>query len=246
MKNQKKEKRLAMNRRFIKAFKALEEKGDIVPNSHDKGMTKLSLLFWDKKGNGHLVRAFLNPQSSRAIDFDKASRFCEEFGVNKDYLLQGKGPMFGEEDAPAFANGELASDYGYGSQILYSSQAAFASSALGIDSYEEGQYFSLPGLSQGDYVAFTISGDSMQPTLSNGDLVICRPLEGIERVQENEVYAIVSSHGVQVKRIQKVFNKNRLTHLKLISDNYLEHDPFMVEVAEVRKIMKVDRKVTAI
>lgn len=53
--------------------------------------------------------------------------------------------------------------------------------------------------------------------------------------------------AVLVKRIQKIYSKaRRLIKLKLISDNYLEHDPIILNLHQVRKIMKVERKLAAI
>ena len=38
------------------------------------------------------------------------------------------------------------------------------------------QKFSVPGMA-GQLTAFEINGDSMMPTITNGDIVICEPLE---------------------------------------------------------------------
>ena len=130
--------------------------------------------------------------------------------------------------------------------ILYPNVAALASSALGIEMHESAESFSIPGMNGGQYIAFSISGNSMHPTLADGDMVICRPLDAIERIVDNEVYAVISETGVQVKRIQKVYKDKKLIRLKMISDNYLEHDPFFFSIGQVRQILKVDRKLTAL
>ena len=87
----------------------------------------------------------------------------------------------------------------------------------------------------------------MSPTISNGDMVICMPLEDNKDIKDNEVYAVVANNSVWVKRVQKCCDRyGRWTHLKLISDNYEEFDPFLIEIKEVRKLLKVKRRLTGL
>lgn len=131
--------------------------------------------------------------------------------------------------------------------ILFSSISAFASSTVDVGVHEDSERFYIPKMS-GEHIAFYIKGNSMSPTIADGDMVICRSLETNDRIIENEIYAIVTKSGnVMVKRIQNILNKNRqVVAFKLISDNYLEHDPFSVPVNDVRKLLKVVRKLTEI
>src|SRR5690606_24617598 len=106
--------------------------------------------------------------------------------------------------------------------------------------------FAIPGIT-GDLIAFNINGTSMAPTIQEGDLVICKPIESIKEMKDGEVYAVVSSHSVWVKRVQKCYDQQQnCTHLKLLSDNYAEYDPFTVEIGEVHKLLKVTRRVTGL
>ena len=128
--------------------------------------------------------------------------------------------------------------------ILFSNVAAFSSNTIGVDLLEENERFTIPGM-EGDLVAFNISGESMAPTILTGDMVICKPLEGKEEMVDNEIYAVVSSQSVWVKRVQRCFDRHHnWTHLKLISDNYEEFDPFLIEINEVNKLLKVTKRLT--
>ena len=51
--------------------------------------------------------------------------------------------------------------------------------------------FSVPGLA-GQLIAFEINGDSMMPTITSGDIVICAPLERGDVLRDNHVYVIVT------------------------------------------------------
>lgn len=241
--------REALNDRFKVAFNLLIEKEEVIPNDHSKGFSTVADLIFGKRSYGHLINKYLSDE--RKFPFKHVERFCEAFNVSRDYMLKGEGEVFLKSNKPEFANGyrapsneQLELNEG---NILYPNVAALASSALGIEMHESAESFSIPGLQGGQYIAFTISGNSMSPTLADGDMVICRPLEGVEKIVDNEVYAVISDNGVQVKRIQKVYSPSRrLIRLKMISDNYLEHDPFFLGIGEVRQILKVDRKLTAI
>ena len=48
---------------------------------------------------------------------------------------------------------------------------------------------------------------------------------------------IVTNQSVWVKRVIRCFDRlQRWTHLRLISDNKEEFDPFIIEIGEVKKI----------
>jgi len=242
--------REALNNRFITAFKLLEEKGEIIRNGHAKGLSAVAEQILRKKANGHLINKYLSAE--RFIPYEAAERFCEFYSISKDFMFKGEGKVFAVSNAMVeYVNGNRApqdSTVAQEGKIIYTSVPALASSALGIEMNESLESFNIPGMKGGQYVAFTISGNSMSPTLTEGDMVICRPFDNFDRIVDNEVYAIVSDNGVQVKRLQKVYDlkSKKLVRLKMISDNYLEHDPFFLEIHQLRRIMKVDRKITSL
>jgi len=95
-------------------------------------------------------------------------------------------------------------------------------------------------------IAFYIQGNSMNPTIANGDMVICKQQAQLESVEENEVYAIVTHTGaVLVKRVKKVINPNgRIVQLKLISDNPAEK-PLRLGINNIKQLLKVEQTVAA-
>ena len=138
----------------------------------------------------------------------------------------------------------MALGINFSPNILFTSIEAFASNTVGVDLLEENERFHIPGV-RGDLVAFNINGDSMAPTILSGDMVICSPLEHQEEMLDNEVYAVVTHQSVWVKRVVRCFDRlQRWTHLKLISDNREEFDPFIIEIGEVKKLLKVKRRLT--
>jgi phage repressor protein C with HTH and peptisase S24 domain len=242
--------RTELNQRFITIYSELEKRGEVVKNSREKSK---SAFAGQLKTKGHIIDKWL--RGERKITYDQAKALCQNYGVSELYMFQGKGKPFpNKKQLPA---PEPVSEVGrqkladvlnipFSPNILFTNVEAFSSNTVGVDLLEENQRFHIPGIF-GDLVAFNINGNSMSPTISNGDMVICMPLEDNKDIKDNEVYAVVANNSVWVKRVQKCCDRyGRFTHLKLISDNYEEFDPFLIEIKEVRKLLKVKRRLTGL
>ena len=237
---QKKDKRLELNRRFAEVYYLLEERGEIVKSNRLKSKTVFASNLGTK---GHIIDHFL--RSTRKITYEQVKRLCSIYGVNEAFMFQGIGKPFDKNKLPD-PEQKLAMALGinFSPNILFTNVEAFASNTVSVDLIEENERFAIPGIS-GDLIAFNINGASMAPTIHTGDMVICKPLETIEEMQDDEVYAVVSNQSVWVKRVRRCFDRHQnCSHLKLISDNYEEFDPFIIEIGEVRKLLKVTRRIT--
>ncbi len=237
------EDRIALNNRFIKAFQMLEDRGLIVKNDRNgKGIGDVAEKILGNKGYGHIIRAFLTKSDKRVVSYSQARVFCREYGINEDYLLDGTGTPFGF-DLPKSSNekGNFS-----GGNILFTTVEAFAGSTVGPDSFEkeENSWFSLPGLPGNGLVAFQINGNSMEPVINDDDLVVCREVERLDAVKDNDIYAVKNNGSLWVKHVQRIYDGNRITHLKMISANHLEHDPFVEEVNMHTRLYKVIRKIS--
>lgn len=242
--------RKAVNSRFIDLFNSLEAAGRIKKNSpkgsdcFNKSQIAMHIM---GKAHVHVLQDYLNEK--RLIKFEEALRFAELFGISKNYMLEGIGAVYQEHNNTSFHQPiaehipQTASN-----KILFAPIEAFASSAQDVQQFnnKETEIFQIPGL-YGNYIAFTIRGNSMQPTINEGDIVICTPVYQVEELKNNQIYAVSVNNAVMVKRIQKIVDKNRrVTKIKFLSDNYLEHDPFIEEVSPMIKFWKVEKRVTNI
>lgn len=234
-----------LNKRFKEVFARLEEKGLIVKGSRD-GKSRSS--FAEKIGTkGHIIQKYLDEEDDRRITFEQAEKLCTHFGVRRDYLLNGRGKMLlseQEEQIKANSNATLApKSKGF---VFYSSADAFASSTLDISEMEEGQLFELPGI-EGHFVAFEVRGQSMSPTIPEGSRVFCQTLEDKSEIEEGGIYAIITKHGLMIKRIQRALDERDICiGLRLISDNKLEYPPFEVDLEEVRRLLRVRQIMKAV
>jgi phage repressor protein C with HTH and peptisase S24 domain len=121
---------------------------------------------------------------------------------------------------------------------------AFAGPAIKADSlWNDTEYprFSIPGM-EGELFALEINGDSMLPTLTDGDLVICEPLDRTSPFRENQIYIVVTDMVV-AKRIQGVKKNGVTTHIRLHSDNSI-FQPYEVPIEEVQMIMNIKLRLT--
>lgn len=237
------EDRIELNNRFIKVFQMLEDRGIIIKNDRNgKGIGDVAEKILGNKGYGHIIRAFLNDGDKRVVSYSQARVFCREYGINEDYLLDGSGTPFGF-DLPRSSSPISNLNRG---NILFTTVEAFAGSTVGTDSFdtEDTSWFSLPGLQGNGLVAFQINGNSMEPVINDNDLVVCREVDRLENLNDNDIYAVKNNGSLWVKHVQRIYHGNRITHLKLISANHLEHDPFVEEVGMHTRLYKVVRKIS--
>ncbi len=234
--------RQELNRRFTEVFQLLVEKEEIVKSDRSKSKTAFAQKLGTK---GHIIDLYL--QGKRQITYEQAKLLCSFYKINEAFMFQGVGKPFGVQRIPD-SEEKLAMALGinFSPNILFTNVEAFASNTIGVDLLEENERFHIPGVN-GDLVAFNINGDSMSPTILAGDMVICKPLEDHHEMVDNEIYAVVANQSVWVKRVQKCFDRyHKWSHLKLISDNHIEFDPFIIEIEEVTKLLKVTRRLTGL
>ncbi|MEM9849227.1 MAG: S24 family peptidase [Bacteroidota bacterium] len=222
-----------VNQRFRAVYEALENLNLI------KGKSDIA----NELGTyNHIINSILKGQ--RNITIDQMSQLFDRYGVNANYLFGLSDEMFTE-------GGDIASlsmderDFSGKPNITLISHKALAGNAVPATELveEERPKFSVPGM-QGNLLAVEISGDSMMPTLMNGDIVICERVERDEPIRENQVYIIVTD-TVVAKRVQQVKSNGTIQKLRLISDNSNVYKPYELELEEVLQMLKVKCRLTA-
>ena len=227
-----------VNQRFRKVFQALEKYNLI------KGKSDIA----KKLGTyNHVINSILKGQ--RNITVDQLNKLFDTHGIDANFFI-GKSDQMFMEGSPV--PGELPirsiqeKQYGPRQNITLVPERALAGYALehqDKDYMDALQKFSIPGL-EGKLLAFEINGDSMMPTVTNGDLVVCEALERGAPLRDNHVYVIVTD-VVVAKRIQQIKEDNQLQSLRLISDNSAVYKPYEVDVEDIRQILKVKCRLTS-
>ncbi|MEL7020354.1 MAG: S24 family peptidase [Bacteroidota bacterium] len=190
----------------------------------------------------HVINSILKGQ--RNITVDQLNKLFSIYQINANYIFGNSDDMFRESNAPdAIPTRYLheRSDDGRMNITLVPAPAlaGYAMEHQESEFLQNLQRFAIPGM-VGALTAFEISGDSMMPTITSGDIVICEPVERGEPLRDNNVYVIVTD-VVVAKRIQQVKNANQL---RLISDNDVVYKPYEIDLEEVRQILKVKCRLT--
>ena len=151
-------------------------------------------------------------------------------GIDADWLLTGEGGMkrgelsvVGGEGAGAPVYSMVAHDEipeGYTRLPRYEVAASAGAGTL-VQGEQIVDYVSFKtdwlkiglGVSPQKAVLISVKGDSMEPTLSNGDLVLIDT--SISRVEDNAIYVINYDDALLVKRIQRKYDRS----VMIMSDN---------------------------
>ncbi len=191
----------------------------------------------------HVINSIL--KGERNITVDQLNKLFDIFKVNANYLFGINDDIFlpGYQDNDLMVHSMSKRNHTGRRNITLVPNRALAGYALEHqqDNFmEELPKFSVPNL-EGDLVAFEISGDSMMPTITNGDIVVCEPIERGVSLRDNHVYVVVTD-VVVAKRIQQSRDTNNML---LISDNSDVYKPYPVDLDEVRQILKVKCRLTS-
>jgi phage repressor protein C with HTH and peptisase S24 domain len=228
-----------VNQQFTTLFKDLQDQGKI------KGKSDIARVLGTYN---HVINDII--KGKRNLTLEQINNLMEAFKVNANFLFGRTNQMYLKEGQSSDVN-FLAEKIQKGrNNITLVPERAMAGYALAQSENNSSNYlqeqsfprFAIPGF-EGQLIAFEISGDSMLPNITSGDLVICEPVERGVPLKDNAVYVIVTDIVV-AKRIQQVKENNRTVRLRLISDNK-NYPPYEVEADEIRQILQVKCRVTA-
>lgn len=195
----------------------------------------------------HVINSILKGQ--RNITVDQLHKLFDVYGINANYIFGSSSEMFLEQhqpsgDIPTRSINEWSTNGRENITLVHErALAGYATEHQDPQYLDNLQKFNIPGM-DGSLTAFEISGDSMMPTITNGDVVVCDALERGATLRDNHVYVIVTD-VVVAKRIQQIKEGNQLKILRLISDNDSVYKPYDVEVEDIRQILKVRCRLTS-
>ncbi len=228
-----------VNQRFRALFSELEK------NNLIKGKSDIA----DKLDTyNHVINSIL--KSKRNITVDQLSKLFEHYRINSNFMFGLSDEMFLDGEFPTNGIETRFTDerkFGKTANISLVSDKVRAGYAI---EHQDPSYmknlpkFSLPHLSGKNLVAFEIDGDSMMPTITQGDIVVCEPVERGTPIYDNHVYVIVTDVLV-AKRIQQIKKGAEPKEFRLISDNHQVYQAYNVPVEEVNQILKVKCRLTS-
>jgi plasmid maintenance system antidote protein VapI len=225
-----------VNQKFKIVFNELEKTNKI------KGKSDIAV----KLGTyNHVINSIL--KGDRNITVEQLYKLFELYGISANFVFGFSNDIFlpGYEPMPTRTKSERT--YGiHGRQnIVLVPERAMAGYALAANTPQylaDFQRFSIPNL-EGNLIAFEISGNSMEPTITHGDIVVCEELERGEPIRDNQIYVVVSD-VVVAKRVQQIKEASKVRALRLISDNSF-YKPYEVAPNDIQKLLRVKCRLTS-
>jgi phage repressor protein C with HTH and peptisase S24 domain len=189
-------------------------------------------------------------KNRRDVTIELLRKAVEVYKVNPVYLFTGEGPMFmKEEDHKNFRVLTIVTDSQNDERIVHvpiPAQAGYASESSDPTFVQELPTYTLPDYKYkvGTHRSFDVSGDSMEPTLFEGDKVVCSYLEPSlweSSLKDSYVYVFVTKGDVLVKRVQNKIREEKV--ITLISDNHY-YEPYDMRITDVNEIWYVRAKIS--
>lgn len=186
----------------------------------------------------------------RDVTIELLRKAIAKYKINPVYVMTGDGPMFmTEETNQSFRvlttirspdEDELIVHVPLPAQSVYAAE-------LGDPSFvQELPTFSLPDYKYkvGTHRSFDIPGDAMEPTLFEGDKVVCSFLEPTlwaSGLKDNYAYVIVTRSDVVVRRVRNHIEASR--EIELFADNSFYED-YRLPLTDLREIWYVRARIT--
>lgn len=186
----------------------------------------------------------------RDVTIELLRKAVDVYKINPVYVYTGEGPMFmSEEDHKSFRVLTIVTDSHDDERIVHvpvPAQAGYAGEVTDPTFIQDLPTFTLPDYKYkvGTHRAFDVAGDSMEPTLFEGDKVICSYLEPTlweNSLKDNYVYVIVTRGDVVVKRVQNRLKAEKYVELRSDNDFY---EPYNVNIGDIREIWYVRAKIS--
>ena len=187
--------------------------------------------------------------SNLDLSHDAVRKLCKLYDINVPYLQSGIGEMFNSSFKNDLRILTVVTDAHNEERIVHvpiPAQAGYVSDLADPVFYGELPTYSLPDFrfSQGTHRSFDVSGDSMEPAMEDGDIVVCNfiePNQWIYGIKDDHVYVIVTNTDIVVKRIKNLLRQKQ--SLQLISDNE-SYRPYLIPIENIREIWYVRMKIS--
>ncbi|MEM8585202.1 MAG: S24 family peptidase [Bacteroidota bacterium] len=186
----------------------------------------------------------------RDVTIEVLRKAIAKYKINPVYIFTGEGPLFMTEESrqnfrvlSTIVNQqeeELLVHVPLPAQAVYASELDDPSFVKDLPTY------SLPDYKYkvGTHRSFDVPGDSMEPTLFEGDKLVCSFLEPTlweTGIKDGFAYVIVTRSDVAIKRVKNFLAESK--ELELSSDNNF-YETYRVGLNDLREIWYVRARIT--
>ena len=172
------------------------------------------------------------------IPYEECWQVAQKTGASMDWLLSGVGPRHREQNLVASENGDVSQQFGLpegvvGIPLMDVLVAAGDGAVVDGENVSDLIYFDESWLWQTyrlhpkNLRILPVVGNSMEPTLRSGEMVLVNLIDDISMRPADGIYVIRLDGGVMVKQLQNLPGDQ----IKVSSEN-TAYDPFMVNLRE--------------
>ncbi len=177
------------------------------------------------------------------LSLETLFRICDKFNISADWLLYGESSMHRNLEIPkAAAKGSLK---GFSPNIIFVDTVAHADYLKNFNNeayLRSLEAYSIPGFKDGNFRMFEVLGDSMQPAITEKDILVVKIIDKYKEIEDGTLCVIVSKNGIVVKR---VFNLPQESNILVLKSDNEKYKPFKVEFEELLEIWEVKAKITS-
>jgi transcriptional regulator with XRE-family HTH domain len=189
------------------------------------------------------------------ISYDVYKSIVHHFKVEPSWLMDGIGPMFLSDRAPARRGGEWRGDKRSAIPLVVQIDSDEEENIVMVDKKAAAGYlqhqqdpefiaklpsFRLPGYRGKTFRAFEINGDSMLPGIVSGDMIVGSYVEELTDIKSGNVYIVVTHDGsVVAKRVSFLGNDT----YELKSDNTV-YEAYAVKSEDIAQVWKAESRIT--
>lgn len=223
-----------ITKRFIECFRELKELNAIKSDRQFCLNLSYSPQSWLKILKGE-----------REITLDLLKKAAEIYNFNPDYLISGYGePIKSNRESHEPKHEEINKTIVH---IPVTAKAGYSDQLNNPVFANELKFYSLPMdyYRHGSFRSFEVEGDSMEPVLNSGEIVVCTKLDDQPLWQNNiktgYVYVVITQNDIVVKRVINLLKDENT--LQLVSDNNSYPD-IIVQQDDIHEIWLVKMKIS--
>ena len=226
-----------VTKRFIECYKDIKIKGKVKSDRQFSLSLDYKPQSWSKILKGE-----------RTVTLDLIRKAAIIYRFNPVYILVGVGDKFLKQEESHLV--KVAVDDDNNEKILHipvTAKAGYTDQFNDVQYLENLTAYNLPWdyFRHGSFRSFEIEGDSMEPVLQAGEIVICSNNDDSSLWQYNiksgYVYVVVTQSDIVVKRVVNRLEKENV--LELISDNP-DYPPIIVKAEDLKEVWFVKMKIS--
>lgn len=153
------------------------------------------------------------------------------YNVTTDYILKGNNMLV-----------KMSYEEGFLPYIKVNAHAGYIKNSTGGLDGLEYEWCKIPGYKGSqDYILFEVEGASMNPTILQGDIIICHKNQNWNEILDGSIVLVVTNESILVKRLKITENKNEFL---FENDNPEEKEAVVFRHSEIKEILMVSGKIT--